>query len=79
LLQAQKAKDKEENDHLMDKLDQDFTSMVQNEALVSLTQPSKMNALKALANKSITRQSSKEGPYSSADKESLTKVRKFVD
>lgn len=77
LLQAQKAKDKEEDDHLAEKLDQDFTSLAQNEALLSLTQPSKMNALKALANKSNVGQSSK-GPSSSAATESFKKVRDVV-
>ncbi|XP_059648722.1 uncharacterized protein LOC132294765 [Cornus florida] len=51
---AQKAKDKEENEQLVDQLDKDFSSLVQSEALLSLTQPNKMNALKALVNKSIS-------------------------
>lgn len=49
---AQKAKDKEENEQLIDQLDKEFASLVHSEALVSLTQPNKMNALKALVNKS---------------------------
>ncbi|ONK64384.1 uncharacterized protein A4U43_C07F25240 [Asparagus officinalis] len=65
---AQKAKDKEDDDHLMETLDKDFTSLAQKEALMSLTQPSKINALKAIANKSSTSQPSK-GPSSSGDKE----------
>ena len=52
--QAQKAKDKEENEQLIDELDKNFTSLVQSKALLSLTQPNKMNALKALVNKSIS-------------------------
>ncbi|XP_058081634.1 uncharacterized protein LOC131229663 [Magnolia sinica] len=66
---AQKAKDKEEDEHLMEQLDNEFTSLAQSEALLSLTQPSKINALKALLNKSSTKES-KEG-CSPANKESL--------
>lgn len=51
--QAQKAKDREENEHLVEELDKNFTSLVQSEALLSLTRPDKVNALKALVNKSI--------------------------
>lgn len=54
IFQAQKAKDKEENENLVEELDKDFTSLVQSEALLSLTEPNKMNALKALVNKSIS-------------------------
>ncbi|KAE8687351.1 Adenine nucleotide alpha hydrolases-like superfamily protein isoform 1 [Hibiscus syriacus] len=50
---AQKARDKEENEQLMEELDKDFTSLVQSKVLLSLTEPAKMNALKALLNKSI--------------------------
>lgn len=50
---VEKAKHKEENEQLMDELDKNFTSLVQSKALLSLTQPSKMNALKALVNKSV--------------------------
>lgn len=50
---AQKAKDREENEHLVEELDKNFTSLVQSEALLSLTRPDKVNALKALVNKSI--------------------------
>ncbi|KAG5061777.1 hypothetical protein GLYMA_02G003100v4 [Glycine max] len=51
---AQKAKDKEENENLVEELDKDFTSLIHSEALLSLTEPNKMNALKALVNKSIS-------------------------
>lgn len=51
---AQKAKDKEENEQFVEQLDKDFMSLVQSEALLSLTQPSKMGALKSLVNKSIS-------------------------
>lgn len=72
---AQKVKDKEEDDHLMKRLDQDFTSLAHNEALLSLIEPKKMNALNALANKGSTSQSSKEILSSSADKESILKEK----
>ncbi|KHN00285.1 Nucleolar protein 14 [Glycine soja] len=55
---AQKAKDKEENENLVEELDKDFTSLVHSEALLSLTEPNKMNALKALVNKSISNEQS---------------------
>ncbi|XP_016434959.1 uncharacterized protein LOC107761264 [Nicotiana tabacum] len=51
---AQKAKDREENDELTEQLDKDFTSLVESKALLSLTQPDKINALKALVNKNIS-------------------------
>ncbi|GMJ03745.1 hypothetical protein like AT1G69070 [Hibiscus trionum] len=50
---AQKARDKEENEQLMEELDKDFTSLVQSKVLLSLTEPGKMNALKSLVNKSV--------------------------
>lgn len=55
---AQKAKDKEENEQLVEELDKDFTSLLHSEALLSLTEPNKMNALKALVNKSISNEQS---------------------
>ncbi|CAN4122028.1 unnamed protein product [Withania somnifera] len=51
---AQKAKDREEIDELTEQLDKDFTSLVNSKALLSLTQPDKINALKALVNKNIS-------------------------
>ncbi|KAJ0980144.1 hypothetical protein J5N97_008399 [Dioscorea zingiberensis] len=69
---AQKAKDKEEDEHLMEKLDEDFRSLAQSEALRSLTQPSKMNALKALLNKDPTGKTSKE-EKTTVEKESFKK------
>ncbi|KAJ7943307.1 nucleolar protein 14 [Quillaja saponaria] len=62
---AQKAKDKEENEHFMEELDKKFTSLVQSDVLLSLTDPSKMNALKALVNKSIPNEISNKGSSSS--------------
>lgn len=47
----EKAKKKEENEQLMDELDKSFTSLVQSKVLLSLTEPGKMSALKALVNK----------------------------
>lgn len=58
--QAEKAKEKEENEHLVDELDKNFTSLVESRALLSLTQPDKMNALKALVNKSISSENVKK-------------------
>ncbi|KAF5184295.1 Nucleolar protein [Thalictrum thalictroides] len=56
---AQKSKDKEENEELMEQLDKDFSSLVQSEALLSLTQPSKTNALNALVNKASSKEFTK--------------------
>ncbi|CAI9096424.1 OLC1v1032571C1 [Oldenlandia corymbosa var. corymbosa] len=47
---AEKAKEKEENEQLVEQLDHDFTSLVQSESLIALTQPSKIHALRALIN-----------------------------
>ncbi|XP_042023391.1 nucleolar protein 14-like isoform X2 [Salvia splendens] len=47
---AQKAKEKEESEQFTEQLDKDFASLVQSEALLSLTQPNKMSALNALVN-----------------------------
>ncbi|KAF7124640.1 hypothetical protein RHSIM_Rhsim12G0073500 [Rhododendron simsii] len=57
---AEKAKEKEENEQLVDELDKNFTSLVESRALLSLTQPDKMNALKALVNKSISSENVKK-------------------
>ncbi|KAL8142980.1 hypothetical protein V2J09_016012 [Rumex salicifolius] len=48
-----KRMEKEENEQNIEELDKDFKSLVQSEALVSLTHPGKMNALKALVNPGI--------------------------
>lgn len=61
---AQKAKDKEENEQLMEELDKNFTSLVQSRALLSVTEPGKMNALKALVNKSIPTEQVKKDVFS---------------
>ncbi|XVE85705.1 hypothetical protein DITRI_Ditri17bG0112100 [Diplodiscus trichospermus] len=50
---AQKARDKEENEQLIEELDKNFSSLVESRVLFSLTEPGKMNALKALVNKSL--------------------------
>ncbi|XP_042501290.1 nucleolar protein 14 [Macadamia integrifolia] len=49
---AEKAVQKEEDERFMEQLDKDFTALLQSEVLSSLTQPSKMNVLKAGLNKS---------------------------
>lgn len=43
----------------MEELDKSFSSLVQSEVLLSLTEPSKMNALKALVNKGIPNEHAK--------------------
>ncbi|XP_020093914.1 nucleolar protein 14 [Ananas comosus] len=73
---AQKAKDREEDEHLMEKLDKDFESLAQSEALLSLMQPNKMNALKALLNKNDKIQTQKEGSFGSTIKEPLDKEKR---
>lgn len=73
--QAQKAKEKDENERLMEELDKNFTSLVQSEALLSLTEPGKMNALKALVNKSIPNEQRKKDESSTTQKiENLNQV-----
>ncbi|XVE91656.1 hypothetical protein REPUB_Repub01dG0029000 [Reevesia pubescens] len=57
---AQKARDKEENEQLMQDLDKNFTSLVHSQVLLSLTEPGKMNALKALVNKSVPNEHEKK-------------------
>ncbi|KAJ0094969.1 hypothetical protein Patl1_16643 [Pistacia atlantica] len=56
---AQKAKHKEENEQLMEELDKNFSSLVQSQVLLSMTEPSKMNALKALVSKDIPNEHAK--------------------
>ncbi|XP_073141164.1 uncharacterized protein [Henckelia pumila] len=65
---AQKAKDKEENEQFIEQLDKDFMSLAQSQALLSLTQPNKMGALKAFANKSISNDDDKIAETSSGQK-----------
>ncbi|KAH6762950.1 nucleolar-like protein [Perilla frutescens var. hirtella] len=57
---AQKAKEKEENEEFIDQLDKEFASLVQSDALLSLTQPNKMSALKALVNNGISNDNAKK-------------------
>ncbi|XP_038885470.1 nucleolar protein 14 isoform X2 [Benincasa hispida] len=63
---AQKAKDKEENEQLVEELDKKFESLVQSEALLSLTGSG--NALKALVQKSISNEHLKKDNLSAAGK-----------
>ncbi|PIA43330.1 hypothetical protein AQUCO_01900002v1 [Aquilegia coerulea] len=63
---AQKAKEKDENEELMEQLDKDFTSLVQSKALLTLTQPSKMNALNALVNKASSKEFTKKDEITAA-------------
>ncbi|KAI4379202.1 hypothetical protein MLD38_005529 [Melastoma candidum] len=68
MFKAQKAKDKEENEQLMDELDKNFSSLVQSEALLSLTDPGHMKALKALVNKSLPQDALEKDNMSSSTK-----------
>lgn len=60
----------------MAKLDEDFSMLAQTEALQALSHPSKMNALKALLNKDIKRESLKEGSSGLSDNKLIEKVCK---
>lgn len=53
-LQAQKAKEKEEDQDLKEKLDADFTALAQSSGLLSLVRPKKVDALKSLLAKGAT-------------------------
>lgn len=53
-LQAQKAKEKEEDHDLKEKLDADFTALAQSRGLLSLVRPKKVDALKSLLAKGPT-------------------------
>ncbi|KEH42220.1 putative nucleolar protein [Medicago truncatula] len=64
---AEKAKEKEKDEDLLEGLDKDFTSLAHSEALLALTEPNKMKALKALVNSSISNEKS--------DKDSLSAKR----
>ncbi|KEH41125.1 Nop14 nucleolar-like protein [Medicago truncatula] len=64
---AEKAKEKEKDEDLLEELDKDFTSLAHSEALLALTEPHKMKALKALVNSSISNEKS--------DKDSLSAKR----
>ncbi|PON97246.1 Nucleolar protein [Trema orientale] len=65
---AQKAKDKEENEHLMEELDKNFASLVQSKALSALTEPGKMNALRSLVKKNIPNDQVKKDDFSASQK-----------
>ncbi|MCI12353.1 nucleolar protein 14-like, partial [Trifolium medium] len=65
---AQKAKEKGEDEELVQDLDSKFTSLVHSKALLSLTEPNKMKALKALVNNSSI-------SIEKSDKDSLSATR----
>ncbi|OVA00616.1 Nucleolar protein 14 [Macleaya cordata] len=69
IFKALKAKDKEENEHLVEELDQNFTSLVQSKSLISLTQLGKMDALKSLWNKGDSKESMRQHEPSLAKNE----------
>ncbi|KAL3501525.1 hypothetical protein ACH5RR_035974 [Cinchona calisaya] len=73
---AEKAKDKEENEHFVEHLDQEFASLVQSEALLLLTQPNKMNALKALVNKTSSKNEEKKIQISSVPDKTAPRLEK---
>jgi len=54
LMQAQKAKEREEDEHLVDKLDIDFASLAQTQALLSLTESTKAKANKSDSSVGLT-------------------------
>ncbi|KAG2536727.1 hypothetical protein PVAP13_9NG215300 [Panicum virgatum] len=51
---AQKAKEREEDEHLVDKLDSDFASLAQTQALLSLTESTKVKANKSDSSAGLT-------------------------
>ncbi|XP_074309615.1 uncharacterized protein LOC141644075 isoform X2 [Silene latifolia] len=57
---AKRAMEKEENVELVEQLDKVFESLVQSQAFSSLTQPNKLNALKALVNPNFSKELKKE-------------------
>lgn len=61
---AQKAREKEENEKLVEQLDKDFESLVQSQAFSSLTQPNKMKALKSLVNPNFSQELGKKAVVS---------------
>ncbi|KGN47665.1 nucleolar protein 14 isoform X2 [Cucumis sativus] len=65
---AQKAKDKEENEQLVEELDKKFETLVQSEALLSLTGSGNSNALKALVQKSVSNEHLKKDNLPAAGK-----------
>lgn len=76
--QAEKAKDKEENEQLIEQLDQEFTSLVQSEALLLLTQPNKMHALRALVNNPSSNNEAKKNETSSVQTKAPTQLVYFL-
>lgn len=76
--QAEKAKDKEENEQLIEQLDQEFTSLVHSEALLSLTQPNKMHALRALVNNPSSNNEAKKNETSSVQTKAPTQLVYFL-
>jgi hypothetical protein len=69
-------KDKEEEEQLMQKLDQDFASLAQTDALLTLS--SKVNPLKSVLNKKDPIPSQK-GPAGSKFDESFDKASTMVN
>lgn len=53
-MQAQRAKEREEDEHLVDKLDSDFASLAQTRALLSLTESAKVKVNKTDSSTGLT-------------------------
>lgn len=53
-MQAQKAKEREDDEHLVDKLDSDFASLAQTQALLSLTESAKVKVNKNNSSAGLT-------------------------
>jgi nucleolar protein 14 len=68
IFQALKAQEKGEDQELVEDLDNKFTSLVHSKALLSLTEPNKMKALKALVNNNSI-------SIEKSDKDSLSATR----
>ncbi|XP_010681128.2 uncharacterized protein LOC104896124 [Beta vulgaris subsp. vulgaris] len=63
----QKAREKEENEKLVEQLDKDFESLVHSQAFSSLTQPNMINALKALVNPNFSKELRKQDVTSASE------------
>lgn len=75
-MQAQKAKEKEEDHDLMENLDSEFSLLAQSNALQFFLHPDKINALKSLLIKGSTPGGGIEGGFLKAgDKSNEDKVK----
>lgn len=79
LLQAQKAKEKEEDQELKEKLDADFAAIAQSRGLLALVRPKKVDALKSLLAKGPTDIGSAMKVLKAGDKSEEVKVISFTE